>query len=182
LGRRSGFFPPNLIDSFIAAVQREKTLNEALNDLALYIEQNNSTPVFASILLTDKTGRHLYRAAAPSLPESYSSQIDGAEVGPETGSCGTAVFCGHPIYVVDVENDRYWTNYKALALAHGLRACWSVPIFSSTRRIVGAFAMYYSTVRSPSAEESRLIEECAETAARLIEAAEAADNNLDRSP
>jgi GAF domain-containing protein len=163
------FFPPTLIDSYIASIRNKETLNQALSDLVLYIEKNNANPVFASVLLLDETGKRLYRGAAPSLPEAYSKEIDGVEIGPEIGSCGTAVFCAHSIYVVDIENDAFWTNYKELALAHGLRACWSVPIFSSKLKVVGAFALYYSEPRSPSAEECRFIENCAQTAARLIE-------------
>src|SRR5258705_9969381 len=39
-----------------------------------------------------------------------------------------------PIFIVcDIAADRLGHGYRDIALAHGLRACWSAPIFSSER-------------------------------------------------
>jgi len=155
----------------MASLEQKNSLNETLADLAKYIEQRNDSRMFASILLLDNAGKKLFRGAAPSLPEAYSKQIDGIDVGPNVGSCGTAVFCGHSIYVCDIERDELWASFKDLALTHGLRACWSVPIMSAGR-ILGTFALYYTEVKNPTLEERKLIEECARYAAVLIEKAE----------
>src|SRR5690606_17815306 len=45
--------------------------------------------VCASILQVDEQGL-LHPLASPSLPFSYSSQLDGVAIGPTVGSCGTA--------------------------------------------------------------------------------------------
>ena len=37
-----------------------------------------------------------------------------------------------------------------MARRFGLRACWSTPIFSPQRKVLGSFAMYYDEPRSPS--------------------------------
>src|SRR5216117_520967 len=46
----------------------------------------------ASILLIDPSGRCLRRCAGPSFPEAFMAAVDGIEIGPCVGSCGTAVY------------------------------------------------------------------------------------------
>ena len=40
-------------------------------------------------------------------------------------------------------SDPLWADYRDLAKSHGLRACWSSPIFSKDLRVLGTFAMYF---------------------------------------
>jgi len=125
--------------------------------------------MLASILLLDADGRRLHHGAAPSLPSDYCAAIDGIAIGPKVGSCGTAVFLGHPVYVTDIASDPLWADFKDLAARFDLRACWSTPIEGRTRPILGAFAMYYRTPRSPTAEELEAIRHIVSTVADTIE-------------
>jgi len=50
-----------------------------------------------------------------------------------------------------------WADFRELALAHSLRACWSTPIFSSEGKVIGTFAMYYREPRSPTPREQDTI-------------------------
>ena len=143
-------------------------LSNVLNDLLRAVEAQ-SEGLLASVLLVDVDGEHLRHGAAPSLPQAYSAAIDGIPIGPGVGSCGTAAYVGHPVYVTDIENDLFWANYRDLALAHGLRACWSVPILSSEGAILGTFAIYHRTPRSPTSEELDRILKLSDTAAMAIE-------------
>ncbi|WP_282705198.1 putative bifunctional diguanylate cyclase/phosphodiesterase [Zestomonas thermotolerans] len=79
-------------------------------------------------------------------------------IGPNSGSCGTAAYLGEPVLCSDIEHDPRWADYKHLALPLGLRACWSVPIKSSTGRVLGTFAFYYREPCSPSPLHERLVE------------------------
>ena len=82
----------------------------------------------SSILLLDPTAGCLRHGAAPSLPLKYTEAIDGIAIGPSVGSCGTAAYRAQPVIVSDIATDPLWADYRDLALAHGLRACWSTPI------------------------------------------------------
>lgn len=157
--------------ALIESLESGRSTNEVLSDMARHIEKSSPVKLYASILLLDETGKRLFRGAAPSLPAAYSNQIDGIEIGPNAGSCGTAVFCGHSIYVCDISRDDLWAQFKDLAIPHGLKACWSVPIMSKQNKILGTFALYYDEVRNPTLEERKFIEECAHAAALLIERA-----------
>ncbi len=108
-----------------------------------------SPGMLASILVVDPDGKHVRHGAAPSLPQEYWKAIDGEPVGPCAGSCGTAVYRGKPVIVEDIATDPLWTAYAPLALAHGLRACWSTPIFDAGQRVIGTFAMYYRQPCAP---------------------------------
>ncbi|MHB1334061.1 MAG: bifunctional diguanylate cyclase/phosphodiesterase, partial [Sulfuriferula sp.] len=61
-----------------------------------------------------------------------------------------------------------WEVYKAAALSHGLRACWSTPIFDAQQRVLGTFAMYYRQPALPLPEHLRLIDTTTHTAAIAI--------------
>lgn len=122
----------------------------------LAVEDAAETQLRTSILLLDEDGRHLRHGAAPNLPEAYCEAIDGSEIGPAAGSCGTAAFCGHPIYVTDIATDPLWADYRDIALPHGLRACWSTPILDG-KSVLGTFAIYHSTPRSPTPGEVQSI-------------------------
>jgi signal transduction histidine kinase/ActR/RegA family two-component response regulator len=121
-----------------------------------------------SILLLDRERRCLRYGAAPSLPAEFSRAIDGEPIGPEAGSCGTAAYLGERVVVENIAVHPYWTTYKAVALPHGLRACWSSPIFAATREVLGTFAMYYREPRGPLPREIAWVDAATHLAAIAI--------------
>jgi PAS domain S-box-containing protein len=123
----------------------------------------------SSILLLDPNASCLRHGAAPSLPAPYIEAIDGIVIGPAVGSCGTAAYRAEPVIVSDIATDPLWAEYRDLALAHGLRACWSTPILSSEGRVLGTFATYYREPRSPTPQEHNLIERITHLASIAVE-------------
>lgn len=98
--------------------------------------------------------------AAPSLPGRYSETLDGAEIGPDVGSCGTAAYYGRPVLTADIENDPKWAPYLDLAKPYGLKACWSSPIKTRDGRTVATFAFYFREKRGATALEYELVQRC----------------------
>jgi diguanylate cyclase (GGDEF)-like protein/PAS domain S-box-containing protein len=132
-------------------------LGETLSELLRFLERD--TPeMLCSVLLLDPDGIHLHSCAAPSLPAEYSRSIDGAAIGPQAGSCGTAAYRRERVVVADIESDPLWEPYRELARPYGLRACWSTPIIDSESRVLGTFAMYFRRPASPSPLHERLTE------------------------
>ncbi|NOY28909.1 MAG: GAF domain-containing protein, partial [Planctomycetes bacterium] len=128
-----------------------------LTELLEFIE-SQSGGMICSILLLDDDGIHLRCGASGNLPEEYCQAIDGIEIGPAVGSCGTAAFSDKTVVVSDIATDPLWDNFRDLALKHNLRACWSIPIHASSGCVLGTFAMYYDQPRSPDAFHENLIE------------------------
>jgi len=119
-------------------------LLEVLDHMARVFEIQ-VTGVMCSILLLTENGQQLVHAAGPSLPQAYCAAIDGVEIGPLVGSCGTAAYTRTDVFAADIATDLHWVNYKTVALDHGLAACWSSPILSTTQAVLGTFALYWPT-------------------------------------
>lgn len=147
----------------------DSALNISLGELIGIVERNSKTGVLGSILVLDSDGKTLRHGAAPSLPERYNLAIDGAQIGPKVGSCGTAAFTGKPVFVSDIAADPLWEDFRELALDCDLRACWSTPIISSGRKILGTFAMYHREPREPTVRDLALVDLVTQTAALIID-------------
>jgi two-component system cell cycle sensor histidine kinase/response regulator CckA len=133
--------------------------------------------MLCSVLLLDSEGISLRHGAAPSLPAEYCRAIDGCRIGPGVGSCGTAAHSGKPVVVTDIASDVLWKDYRHLALPHGLKACWSTPIFSRAGKVLGTFAVYYREVREPDPQHWQMIE-CATHLAGIAIERERSDAEL----
>ncbi|HEY2366712.1 MAG TPA: GAF domain-containing protein, partial [Polyangiaceae bacterium] len=143
-------------------------LHEILDALCRLVE-DHAQPAIASILLVDPDGERLRHGAAPHLPRAYVEAIDGARIGERAGSCGTAAWRKVPVHVLDIATDPLWTDYKQFALPHGLRACWSTPIFSRDGRVLGTFALYYKEPRDSRPEDETLVARATEIAGIAIQ-------------
>jgi len=133
-----------------------RPLAASLDELLRFLE-SGAPEMACSILLLDADGKHLRHGAAPSLPKEYCGAIDGSAIGPRAGSCGTAAFLGKRVVVTDIESDPLWSDYRPLAMAYGLRACWSTPILDAEGRVLGTFAMYFKRVAQPEPIHEQLL-------------------------
>jgi GAF domain-containing protein len=140
-----------------------------VEELLALVEAASGGDMLCSVLRLTDDGRRLRHCAAPRLPDAYNAAIDGIEIGPRVGSCGTAAYLGHAVYVTDIATDALWKDFRDLALGHGLRACWSTPIEGRDRRLLGTFAVYHRTPRSPTPDELSYIRMISESAALALE-------------
>jgi PAS domain S-box-containing protein len=153
---------------FLELLAEGRDFHETLETLVQLIE-DQWPGMMGLILLLDDEGKHLHVGASISLPERYLNSIEGLEIGPDVGSCGTASFLGERVIVEDIKKDPRWDGLRSLALEYSLQACWSEPVISSEGSVIGTFAMYYQHPRSPTPEELRTIEVGAHLARVAIE-------------
>ena len=132
-------------------------LASILDTLARLVE-SQLNGILCSVLLLDDDGRRLRHGAAPSLAPEYVEAIDGTEIGPCAGSCGTAAYRRQPVIVTDILADPLWADFRELVRPYGYRSCWSTPILSNRGEALAVFAMYSRSVRAPTSVESRLLE------------------------
>lgn len=121
-----------------------------------------------SILLFRPDTATLHHGAAPSLPEAYTHAIDGMSIGPSAGSCGTAAYLGSGVIAEDIENDERWDDFRAFALPHQLRSCWSTPIRGRSG-ITGTFAVYHDAPHRPTDRENLLVDRFTHLASVVID-------------
>jgi PAS domain S-box-containing protein len=155
----------NLILEMIA---RGEVLSPTLDALCRLAEEVVSGAL-ASLLLFDIESSRLWNGAAPSLPHNYTRAIDGCVVGPDVGPCTMAASLSKPVIVSDIQAETQWPLFRDLATTNGLRACWSTPILSSERRVLGTFALYWQTPGTPTPEQENVIAQMTHLAAVAIE-------------
>ncbi|MCB8876117.1 putative bifunctional diguanylate cyclase/phosphodiesterase [Acidisoma silvae] len=127
-----------------------------------------SQGVLCSMLTVDRAGL-LHPLAGPSLPVAYSAALDGLQIGPNVGSCGSAAFLRQDVAVTDIFVDQRWQAFRDLAEPLGVKACWSSPILAGDGHTLGTFGFYYKDSRGPSAEERTIVAECLNLSAILLD-------------
>jgi formate hydrogenlyase transcriptional activator len=142
-------------------------LSEVLTNIAQLVE-SQANGMFCTIWLPGEDGKELYCVAAPSLP-GFSDHAGRMSVGPQGGSCGTAVYRREPVYVTDVLTDPAWDLYRDRLLPYGIRAVWSRPLFTHEGKVLGTFSINYREPRSPSAKDLQLIEDASHITGIAIE-------------
>src|SRR5258706_509421 len=152
----------------LALLDSAAPLNVLLDGLATYVE-SWADGLHCTVLLVDPTGRLLLSGAAPSLPAAYMEAIGPVDIADGIGSCGTAAARREMVVVEDVEHSSLWAGYARIALSHGLRACWSVPVLDDAGTLLGTLALYYRERRTPSAHEIDLIQFASFLAAFVIQ-------------
>ncbi|GFO55319.1 hypothetical protein GMSM_23260 [Geomonas sp. Red276] len=141
-------------------------LEELLTAIATFVEEE-SPGALCSLLLADPTGTTLRHGAAPTLPDYYNRAVDGLRIGSGKGSCGSAAFLRQRVVVEDIEPHPWWQGFEPARTA-GLRACWSEPILSPQRELLGTIAIYHRTPAAPGQEDLLLLESAAHLAGIAI--------------
>ncbi len=150
-------------------------LDELLTEVVLKIEALLPGCI-CSILLLGNEGRYIKTGAAPSLPDFYVDAINGLEIGPGIGSCGNAMFTGQRTIARDISTHPFWVQFWPLANQAGLKACWSQPILSSGKKVIGAFAIYHKFPSEPDGFSLNLLEMAAHLIAIGIERKQSEDS------
>ena len=149
-------------------IVREEPLEEILAAVCRMLEQQVPGSL-CSIMLVDEEGTALDLMAGDGLPRAYREAVTRVEIGPDIGACGSAAYLGETVICEDLADDTRWNGYREVALAQGLRACWSMPILGSDGGVLGTFATYSAAPRSPDAEACRLLSKAADLAALAVE-------------
>lgn len=137
--------------------------------LLVHVIEDQHEGLLCQALLLDSDGTHVTLGVSPSLPEEFAKQFDGQPVGLRIGSCGTVMQTARPVVVTDIRTDPQWEVLRDAAVPLGLRACWSTPILSTQKKVLGSFSMFCDTPRAPCREELRLMETAADLAGAAID-------------
>ena len=145
------------------------TLAALLDQIVEGYEAEAGEHACACIQLLDRAGHRLVPGASRRLPASYLDATGNVEIGPMAGSPGAAAHSAQPVYTCDIAADLLWRAHGPLALAHGLRACWAMPVMGSDGAVLGIFASYQAEARGPTQPEIDALERAAGRVAQAIE-------------
>jgi formate hydrogenlyase transcriptional activator len=161
------FFSSESVLGILKLILAGSELSEVLTIIAQLVEsQGNGT--LCTIWLPHADGKHLYCAAAPSLP-GFAESSGLTLIGPRSASCGTAVYRREPFYVADIRTEPAWDDYRDRIASYGIRAVWSRPLFTREGTVLGTFVILYRQVRNPDAHDLQLIENASHIAGIAIE-------------
>ena len=138
-------------------IAKGEPIEVVLTELVHHLERSCPGSI-CSVLMLEADGVTLRTTAGPSLPDDYNQAVDGLRCGEGAGSCGTAVFRREPVIVDDIATSPLWDGkFRGLAARHGLRSCWSFPIFSNGGAALGSFACYHREKARPRPEDLVLL-------------------------
>ncbi|HUY01803.1 MAG TPA: EAL domain-containing protein [Rhodocyclaceae bacterium] len=132
----------------------------------------------ASLMRLGTDGR-LHLLAAPGASPALIAALDGLTPGPCSGSCAAAIHGASPVLVDDTRCDPHWAEQGALAAAHGIRSCWSLPVQQGDRTL-GTFALSGPTPGLPGPAILRLLEQAATIAGSILQLRDLQDAQLDQ--
>ncbi|MDT8861122.1 EAL domain-containing protein [Alkalihalobacillus sp. MEB130] len=157
-GRNETLHWQNEIVGMLAA---NKPLSSILKTVVASVELQLHGAI-CSISLYNQFQNKLERPFSLNLSDEYLMEINGLEVGPNAGSCGTAVYKRQTTIVSNIETNSLWDDYRTLANKHHLKSCWSIPIFSPTNNVLGTFALYFKENREATGKELAQLEQFAQ--------------------
>lgn len=146
-------FKTQVLESIAKGASLDETLTQLCRDAEQFF-----TNAAVTVISLDAAGL-MHLLAAPAFPETYRIALDGIPIGPQVGSCGSAIYLNEMVEVADIETDRRWALFKKLVSPLGFRACTSWPICDRNGAI-GAVAIYL--------RDKRLLTEAEQQVARQL--------------
>ncbi|MBU0924648.1 EAL domain-containing protein [bacterium] len=104
----------------------------------------------ASIMIKNKNSNSMNVRSAPSIPQNAKEMLSNLIPGPNTGSCGNAVFENKPQFVQNTFTDKRWKELQQIARDFNICSCWSMPIRDKDKNPIGSFAISSFEHRYPS--------------------------------
>lgn len=137
-------------------VAREADPDKILADLCGLVGDLIPGGLCAVMALEPDAGTLSVDVAPGVIPELVQALADLAP-GEGSGSCGNAVRTGQAVFCADTRVDARWDSVRSIAEQYGIRACWSVPIFSHEGEILGTFSISHSTPGGPTPGQEQLV-------------------------
>jgi PAS domain S-box-containing protein len=141
----------------LEAVSTGQPLDECLSAMCSSISIL-SPHTRACVLLTDDRRTKFPRSIAPDFAPSLSQGLKDAPINElAIGTCSTAVYCGEPVTCDDIASDDRWSQkWRDLSIAHGIKACHSLPIMGIDNLPLGSVMLCFNEARLPTDWEYRL--------------------------
>lgn len=149
-------------------IAKSEPLYKVLEAIVLSVEKQNEGAI-CSIVIIDTQTKKIIKGIAPNLPHSYNEALIGLKMEKGIGSCGTAIETKQRVIVEEIATHPYWKLFKEKAQKAGLGSCWSEPIFSSSKEVIGSFAIYHEVANKPTALDLMWIEQSAYLASIALE-------------
>ncbi|MEY3896203.1 MAG: hypothetical protein RLZZ214_1723, partial [Verrucomicrobiota bacterium] len=151
-------------------------LRRILEQIAKCAANLSGPGVRCAIMLTQPKNDHLVLGAESGFEEVFFDRLGPFPIGVGMSPCGAAAALGKIVVFEDIAKLSDWHSFCDANRKAGLRACWSIPVFSSDRSILATMGIYHQAPAAPSPEEVRWGESASKLASLAIERSRAAEH------
>ena len=149
-------------------IAQQAPLEQTLEAIARWISAMLPDAIVA-FMRFDPASQTLSLYPNPVFSEAYQARLQQVPIGPDAASFGCAAFQRELVVTEDIASDPRWARFGEAAQREGLRACWSSPVMTSGKELLGTFGTYYREPCTPSnASKRRLRQAAALVALALI--------------
>ena len=139
-----------------------------IGDLIVKTAEENLKNSVVSILLFNKEKNNLHYLSGSNLPKNFIKAIDGVTSDSISCCCTEAIKNKEEIISEDITRDAQWVNFNK-KVKHPFFSCWSFPILSSEKLVLGTFSVYYEYPKTPEESEKLIITDLVRLASVAIE-------------
>lgn len=143
----------NALELIVSSVSSSEVLSELL--LGLEKQLPGSICVIKTL---NEDGTYQNFRSGSNLLESYICEIGGDIDYITAGLSGTTINLERQVIVEDIAKDLMSNGKRELALKHGLRSCWSIPIHDGNPDIMATLVIYHPWPYQPTPAATALIE------------------------
>lgn len=136
-------------------------------DAIVHLAESASPHYRCAIFLLEKGGHHLMLGAAPNLPSALIESVESMAFA--WRERGDAASQEQAAFFDRLQTRPEWETVQATARQHALQSCWSAPIISNRRQVLGIFVVYCQEAREPEAGEIELLTSCSHLISVAIE-------------
>ncbi len=144
----------------LALLNEEADLEVAILRLLKGLE-SIAGDLFTTFFFLSPDDKTIQRCISASIPAEYGNQLAGLHIGPQEGTCGTAMFLKKRVITEDIRTDTKWAAYRNIAESYGLRSCVSQPVMNVEGKVYGSLAIYKKAPYKPSPQLILFIERAA---------------------
>ena len=159
-------------EAFQAAVNGAP-LEASLGVLARTAVEQADTDVRCAFYIADHEKATVHHMTG--MPDAHADWVEDFDIASGSLASGLAVYTGRPVITRDVIEDPRWKPWLRLAQRHEFRACWSFPIETVSRQVVGTFAMYFKSPRDATPRDYESAAVLTRAAAIIISRSQEAD-------
>ena len=132
-------------------------LGEVLHRVTDMVENHDSNNRVC-IMELDESGTAMHPLIAPRLPVPVVGKLVGLKPGAGQPAGAGALHMDIGQYTSNVATDPSFAELAPTLIAHGIRACWSIPIRSlSDGKVLGTIDVYRTVTGTPGESHSRVL-------------------------
>jgi diguanylate cyclase (GGDEF)-like protein/PAS domain S-box-containing protein len=157
--------------SLLEMITRGEPVSNVLHALTDAVEEQIPDTI-CSIQLVHQEKNVLRSEVSHGLPDSFLDALGDIPIASDKGACGSAAYYKALTITPDIERDPRFDDYREIMRDFHFEAVWSTPVFSAAGDVVGTFALYFRTTRTPLDYEIEFMESAAQIAGIALDVSE----------